>query len=434
MSSLSPIRVVIADFGFAKPFKPDLKLLSMVGTASYMAPELWRGDYYGPAVDIWSMGCVVRDILTGSPSPRGSLALSAGLSQNGIQFVQSLMVVEPSQRPSAKKALRSPWIKEGTDDADESGKTLLHHAVLNDTVEMVRQLLENAAKLNEADCDGKTPFHLAAETGRQEVVKLLLEKEADKRAKDQAGQTPLHLAAECGHVEVVEMLMRELTEMNTKDYFGRTPLHAAAEGNRVDVAGVLAKDNESLKAKDNEGQTALHLACKAGHGQLVRTILDNGSDLDEADDFYGYTPLHFAAESGRLNVVDELLERGANINKRDIVEGRTALHLAAKAGHALVVKALASKGAERDQGDSSDGFTPLHLAVRADQREAIFELILHKHSVKVVDNDKITPRGWADLMGKVALSSLLRYTEELQQAGFEDELQNLVDAFRGMWI
>lgn len=60
----------IADFGISKRFK-DTTLRTRVGSTAYMAPELigmlpkeLKDETYTNAVDIWSLGCVVHQLLT----------------------------------------------------------------------------------------------------------------------------------------------------------------------------------------------------------------------------------------------------------------------------------------------------------------------------------------------------------------------------------
>lgn len=59
----------IADFGFAKALSGASASLSasggMVGTPAYMAPEVWREQGVSPATDVYSLACVVFEMLTG---------------------------------------------------------------------------------------------------------------------------------------------------------------------------------------------------------------------------------------------------------------------------------------------------------------------------------------------------------------------------------
>lgn len=60
----------IGDFGLATCFQPDQKqpLTSRVVTLWYRAPELLLGaTEYGPAIDLWSCGCIVAELFAGKP-------------------------------------------------------------------------------------------------------------------------------------------------------------------------------------------------------------------------------------------------------------------------------------------------------------------------------------------------------------------------------
>lgn len=62
----------IADWGLARTYEPDSKLTNRVATLWYRAPELLLGatrasDGYGPALDAWSCGCLVAELLRGAP-------------------------------------------------------------------------------------------------------------------------------------------------------------------------------------------------------------------------------------------------------------------------------------------------------------------------------------------------------------------------------
>jgi serine/threonine protein kinase len=60
----------IADFGLATFFNPKQKqhLTSRVVTLWYRPPELLLGaTNYGAAVDLWSAGCILAELLSGKP-------------------------------------------------------------------------------------------------------------------------------------------------------------------------------------------------------------------------------------------------------------------------------------------------------------------------------------------------------------------------------
>src|SRR6267142_1774680 len=69
-------RAAITDFGLAKG--PAYTVLTkpgqVMGTLDYLAPELIRGEHAAPASDIYALGCVMYECVTGAP-PFGGRSL-----------------------------------------------------------------------------------------------------------------------------------------------------------------------------------------------------------------------------------------------------------------------------------------------------------------------------------------------------------------------
>lgn len=58
--------VKLCDFGFARTLSPNGNYTDYVATRWYRAPELLVGDtQYGPAVDVWAIGCVTAELMRG---------------------------------------------------------------------------------------------------------------------------------------------------------------------------------------------------------------------------------------------------------------------------------------------------------------------------------------------------------------------------------
>lgn len=59
----------LGDFGIAKTVEKTRVGMSRKGTYSYMAPEVFKGEAYGPSVDIYSLGLVMYKFLNGGRMP-----------------------------------------------------------------------------------------------------------------------------------------------------------------------------------------------------------------------------------------------------------------------------------------------------------------------------------------------------------------------------
>ena len=68
--------IKIADFGFCKSLtSPQGLAETMLGSPLYMAPEVLKGEVYTMKADIWSLGVVLYELLTGEcPYKSGSIA------------------------------------------------------------------------------------------------------------------------------------------------------------------------------------------------------------------------------------------------------------------------------------------------------------------------------------------------------------------------
>lgn len=94
-------RAYLSDFGLAKAVDESgaASGASVVGTAQYMSPEQWRGDSIGPAADVYSLGCVLYEALTGIPPfQRGEEDTEPELPQGVDEAIRQAVAKEPAQR------------------------------------------------------------------------------------------------------------------------------------------------------------------------------------------------------------------------------------------------------------------------------------------------------------------------------------------------
>ncbi|XP_026082068.1 serine/threonine-protein kinase ULK2-like isoform X3 [Carassius auratus] len=66
-SSITGIRIKIADFGFARYLQSNMMAATLCGSPMYMAPEVIMSQNYDARADLWSIGTVIYQCLVGKP-------------------------------------------------------------------------------------------------------------------------------------------------------------------------------------------------------------------------------------------------------------------------------------------------------------------------------------------------------------------------------
>jgi serine/threonine protein kinase/tetratricopeptide (TPR) repeat protein len=110
------LRVSITDFGLARLHEAESTIVGsgmVAGTPGYMAPELLRGDRPTKATDLYALGIVLHQVLTGERplESEGRLVPSPALRSvhapsQLIQAVESFLAPDPKRRSSAFERVR----------------------------------------------------------------------------------------------------------------------------------------------------------------------------------------------------------------------------------------------------------------------------------------------------------------------------------------
>jgi len=112
-------RAYLSDFGLAKALDESgaANDASVVGTAQYMSPEQWRGDSIGPAADVYSLGCVLYEALTGiAPFQRAESDTEPELPQGVEEAIRRAVAKEPGDRyPTAGALIAAARAAEGSE-------------------------------------------------------------------------------------------------------------------------------------------------------------------------------------------------------------------------------------------------------------------------------------------------------------------------------
>ncbi|MCJ1471964.1 hypothetical protein MMC13_000607 [Lambiella insularis] len=478
--------VKIGDFGLSKRVQGEESAFrTFGGTAAYMAPEIWnlrhlsenglKRIHYSSAVDIWSLGCVIFELLTTTRAFQNPVTgmqdysrqgvyleqlLTEKLSQEGIRLVKDCLDLVPERRPTAQLALESPWIL-GTIEP----KALAHHEaskIAQDTSVVHRtmpdQRVEERPRSKNAgnqqrsveeidDLEDKISNigisrALCAETAQSKINSSpsiepfgadvsSRNRSEPQRQYDQAlqllasvGFRPkgpnalpkelLIFAAEKNHTEAVRLLLESGVDPNSR-------------------SEAYCYIGETTWAKGNA--TALTVAACAGHTVVVTLLLHKGADLEGRTSFMygestkGGTALYFAVRSGRIDCVRALLESGADIEVRwtwtiaDVRSEGSILWSAVVASYGNVVKLLLEKGANteapthvEETGKDTNPCCALHIAAESDY-ELTRLLLDAEANIEIKDSNGWTPLHYAARKGKEDVASLLLERGAFIEAG-----------------
>jgi calcium/calmodulin-dependent protein kinase I len=129
ITAASDSDLVLADFGIAKTLSsPEEQLTTMAGSFGYAAPEVLKAIGHGKPCDIWSLGVITYTILSGY-SPFRSENVPDFLEEVSVnykivfhdrywkdvspdarRFIQSMLQVDPTRRPTSIQLLQDPWV------------------------------------------------------------------------------------------------------------------------------------------------------------------------------------------------------------------------------------------------------------------------------------------------------------------------------------
>lgn len=113
---------------------------------------------------------------------------------------------------------------------------------------------------------------------------FLRRSDIDIDGRSRFGETPLHRALGQSFNSVTLLLMEAKVECNIQNDQGQTPLScSAAEDNEARTELLLKQPWMKLQMADKCGKTPLSKAAENGHSKIVKLLLANNANLENAD-------------------------------------------------------------------------------------------------------------------------------------------------------
>ena len=118
--------IKVADFGFARELAEEDMAATFCGSPLYMAPEVLEGGEYGAGADLWSVGAICYECLTGRPpfkapsikalkklflTQGGRFHMPRGASPACSDLLRGLLQPNPEKRISHEAFFRHPFVQ-----------------------------------------------------------------------------------------------------------------------------------------------------------------------------------------------------------------------------------------------------------------------------------------------------------------------------------
>nr|CDS19602.1 calcium independent phospholipase A2 VIA [Echinococcus granulosus] len=308
----------------------------------------------------------------------GETPLHVALKVGGVETVQKILALKQTR----------------LDICDAAGKTVLHVAVEENSLELLEILLDIEPPASDENASVTQPFSVCQTTGFKNSNRI------DIDAVNALGETCLYLAVRDASEAIVATLLRAGANprAGTTDYF---PIHVAVEKDRPWRMNEDAGCSSCYLNGDFYRHTTMTGAfnCLELPGSLANSL--NESCVDLLCNYYPdvvnlqsrdkkLSTLHIAKKKQMFN---HLLELGADPNLQN-VEGRTVLHQAVQEQDLDTVMQLLIHAAEVNVADNR-GIYPLHLAAaRCQDVHIVYALIVFEADPNITDAEGLSPRHW----------------------------------------
>ncbi|MGE0823381.1 MAG: ankyrin repeat domain-containing protein [Candidatus Binatia bacterium] len=438
--------VKVGDFGIAKVLGEETSGLShsgaSPGTPRYMSPEQWMGKEVDARADLYALGVMLYEMLTGGPpfSPaEGALALMYQHLQDpprplpssippGIcRQVELLLAKAPADRPANPTVVRQA-LEQALLGGEDGQRTVVLplRQLANEQTVVINHRAGNGSSSPSTAADRAGTASSTSGFQASHTVVNVPEKRTGRWLTIAAGLTLVTMLG--GGFWYLQNTTQPGQRMSQTDNGKQssplqsnakaspktdTSLIGAARTGTAETVSAALTEGTDVNARGAEGRTALMWAAGRGMTETVQLLLDKGGDVNLKDD-EGKTALlwatsrpfeRFGLARALADTVEMLLAHGADITVSD-AEGKTALMSAAKNGYDDIVRVLLANNAPTDAQDK-EGNTALVLATSNDQLDIVRQLLAKGAAVDVQNAEGKTALMAAAGAGYLDISRLL---------------------------
>ncbi|OGM48268.1 hypothetical protein ABOM_002077 [Aspergillus bombycis] len=316
--------------------------------------------------------------------------VQTAIADTAVSFLLDRALVSSSIHVPFPSAVKAGVVKELPLEA-----TGLHVAVWFDLPDILCQLLECGAVVDEVDSTNRTALHWATRLNHQDAVEGLLRGKADVEKIDPVIDcSPLHLAISLGHTDLARVLIRYGADIESQNIDGYNALRWACHCQDEEMVQILLGEGADVNAigmkttvasSSEKDSLSNEDACISSE---ENTQVEDGSNSEMSE--YTSTALQIATISENLEIMRLLVCAGADVELCRH-PGESPLSIAASSGCTDLVQYLIESGAKVDGAGGMDepALTPLHSAAAEGCLEVVQQLLDGKASINAIGIDDI---------------------------------------------
>ncbi|XP_038069488.1 E3 ubiquitin-protein ligase MIB1-like [Patiria miniata] len=235
------------------------------------------------------------------------------------------------------------------------------------TTLQLKALLEKLGDRPGGSADsGAALFQAAVAGNTTKVLEIINDHPEAVKFQNIEKQTPLQAAVHHGHMDAVTALLRGKAPLDHKDVDGDTALAYAVLGDKPEIVKCLLQAGSDINAANNKDFTPLHQSIVKGHQTCADVLLTH--DQQKCDVNYkdkdSNSPLLLAITKNRKQIIRWLITNPETDLRQMNKKGFNSLHHAALCGNAFAVVGILEALPNMINDVTGDGFTALHIAAQ----------------------------------------------------------------------
>jgi len=288
------------------------------------------------------------------------------------------------------------FLSKGLDikSTDKSGNTVFNYAAKGGNIPTLKKLLEKGVKFDD------NALFMASQGGRGmapnklETYQYLESLGINLNAINKNGENVLHsIVRKEQQVEIIKYFVSKGVDANKSDNDGNTPfMNAASVNGELEVIYLFANSIKDINQRNTKGVSALGFAVKGNTAEIVKFLLDKGTDVNTVDvsgeNLAAYLIQSYNPQKNQVfqEKAKVLVDKGLDMQTPQ-KNGNTLYHLAVAKNDVSLVKFINSNYKVDLNAKNSEGMTALHKATLIANDDSLLKYLISIGADKGVKTD-----------------------------------------------